>query len=90
MITTSAPLPVKFKRQQCEHTTTNHPAIQGPVVERRKLTVNPYKIVPPYHYIYTENGTYIVFGPGFPGGFEHKSITKIRKMIDLMAYEYAT
>lgn len=77
-------IPGSLKLQKCER-------IKGSaVVTRQNTRVNPHARVPEYQIVYTDRETYIAYGPGFPTGFEHWSITKVRKAVDLMGYEYAT
>ena len=77
-------IPGALKLQKCER-------IKGSaVITRQNIRVNPYARVPEYQIVYTDRETYVAYGPGFPTGFEHKSITKVRKVVDMMGYEYAT
>lgn len=78
---------------------TDTPLDAFPVKLQKNETLNPEgntvtritegDTEPNYLIARTAAGTYIGYGLGLPSGVEAKSIARVRKIVDLMAYEYA-
>lgn len=87
---------IQIKLQNCETWTAGEP--EGTSITRSKMILvggREYRQLPAYTItrnvqpdLMGQDHGYILTGPGFPGGAVVTSITKARRMADLMGTEY--